>query len=195
MSLLNIITELKKTCNHPFLFESAEEDYRGGEDDLNAVDRLVVTSGKMVLLDKLMKRLKETGHRCVVLYLPLCCSPGPLTPPPLPVCATHPLAPLPLFIISTHTPSPMAPHLLPLQPALLPSTQPLPLGMQLLAMQGVLAPFSIRSALAKLPPPLQSTLCMELIFGRHNQKQSCWLHVALQVLQHHSLSNRDLLIC
>ncbi len=64
VSLLNIITELKKTCNHPFLFESAEEDYRGGEDDLNAVDRLVVTSGKMVLLDKLMKRLKETGHRC-----------------------------------------------------------------------------------------------------------------------------------
>ena len=64
VSHLNIITELKKTCNHPFLFESAEEDYRGGEDDLNAVDRLVVTSGKMVLLDKLMKRLKETGHRC-----------------------------------------------------------------------------------------------------------------------------------
>ncbi len=63
VSLLNIITELKKTCNHPFLFESAKEDYRGGEDDLNAVDRLVVTSGKMVLLDKLMKRLKETGHR------------------------------------------------------------------------------------------------------------------------------------
>lgn len=65
VSLLNVITELKKTCNHPFLFESAEEDYRGGEDDLNAVDRLVVTSGKMVLLDKLMKRLKESGHRCV----------------------------------------------------------------------------------------------------------------------------------
>ena len=65
VSLLNVITELKKTCNHPFLFESAEEDYRGGEDDLNAVDRLVVTSGKIVLLDKLMKRLKETGHRCV----------------------------------------------------------------------------------------------------------------------------------
>jgi SNF2 family DNA or RNA helicase len=24
LSLLNIITELKKTCNHPFLFQSAE---------------------------------------------------------------------------------------------------------------------------------------------------------------------------
>ncbi|KAL3153482.1 hypothetical protein ABBQ38_011813 [Trebouxia sp. C0009 RCD-2024] len=66
VSLLNVITELKKTCNHPFLFESAEEDYRGGEDDLNAVDRLVVTSGKMVLLDKLMKRLKESGHRVLI---------------------------------------------------------------------------------------------------------------------------------
>lgn len=28
VSLLNIITELKKTCNHPFLFESAEDEYR-----------------------------------------------------------------------------------------------------------------------------------------------------------------------
>jgi len=28
VSLLNIITELKKSCNHPFLFESAEEEYR-----------------------------------------------------------------------------------------------------------------------------------------------------------------------
>lgn len=28
MSLLNIITELKKACNHPFLFESAEDEYR-----------------------------------------------------------------------------------------------------------------------------------------------------------------------
>ncbi len=27
-------------------------------------DRLVVTSGKMVLLDKLMKRRKEIGRRC-----------------------------------------------------------------------------------------------------------------------------------
>lgn len=63
VSLLNIITELKKCCNHPFLFESAEAEYRGTEDDANTVDRLVLTSGKMVLLDKLMKKLKSTGHR------------------------------------------------------------------------------------------------------------------------------------
>jgi len=65
VSLLNIITELKKTCNHPFLFESAEESYRG-RDDENAVDRLVLTSGKMVILDKLMRRLKATGHRVLI---------------------------------------------------------------------------------------------------------------------------------
>jgi chromodomain-helicase-DNA-binding protein 1 len=29
VSLLNIIVDLKKCCNHPFLFESAEENYRG----------------------------------------------------------------------------------------------------------------------------------------------------------------------
>lgn len=30
VSLLNIIIELKKACNHPFLFESAEDEYRCG---------------------------------------------------------------------------------------------------------------------------------------------------------------------
>ena len=31
MKLLNIIMELKKCCNHPFLFPQAEEEYRGRE--------------------------------------------------------------------------------------------------------------------------------------------------------------------
>lgn len=79
ISLLNIITELKKCCNHPFLFESAESDFRGS-DDSKAVDRLVVSAGKMVLLDKLMRRLKETGHRCLPLA-PFPSSSSPLQPP------------------------------------------------------------------------------------------------------------------
>jgi len=121
--------ELKKCCNHPFLFESAEAEYRlkagaaaaaktagaraeaearlaaaraaaaetsisgaGGPALLAArqaeraaeaalaqldaeaaqaaqreeADRLVLTSGKMVLLDKLLTRLKETGHRVLI---------------------------------------------------------------------------------------------------------------------------------
>lgn len=37
MSLLNIITELKKACNHPFLFESAEDEYRCGAMSCRAI--------------------------------------------------------------------------------------------------------------------------------------------------------------
>lgn len=34
--------------------------------DQSLVDRLIVTSGKMVLLDKLLRRLKDTGHRVLI---------------------------------------------------------------------------------------------------------------------------------
>jgi hypothetical protein len=40
--------------------------YRLSDEHASAVDRLVRTSGKMVLLDKLMRRLRETGHRVLV---------------------------------------------------------------------------------------------------------------------------------
>lgn len=66
VTLLNIISDLKKCCNHPFLFESAEEEYKGRGDESNQIDRLVRTSGKMVLLDKLLRRLKTSGHRVLL---------------------------------------------------------------------------------------------------------------------------------
>ena len=46
--------------NHP------QEEYRlkAGAGDEDVATRLVVTSGKMVLLDKLLRRLQDTGHRC-----------------------------------------------------------------------------------------------------------------------------------
>lgn len=65
VTLLNIISDLKKCCNHPFLFESAEEEYKG-RDETSMIDRLVRTSGKMVLLDKLLTRLKTAGHRVLL---------------------------------------------------------------------------------------------------------------------------------
>ncbi len=43
-----------------------QESFRGSEADRGAAERLVVASGKMVLLDKLLKRLKETGHRVLI---------------------------------------------------------------------------------------------------------------------------------
>ncbi|KAK3127929.1 hypothetical protein QOZ80_7AG0580300 [Eleusine coracana subsp. coracana] len=67
VSLLNIVVELKKCCNHPFLFESADHGYGGDSiGDRNKVERIIMSSGKLVLLDKLLVRLRETNHRVLI---------------------------------------------------------------------------------------------------------------------------------
>lgn len=53
--------QLKKVSNHPYLFENAED--RNAPDPLG---NLIRNSGKMILLDKLLVRLKETGHRVLI---------------------------------------------------------------------------------------------------------------------------------
>ncbi|KAG0489597.1 hypothetical protein HPP92_006460 [Vanilla planifolia] len=67
VSLLNVVVELKKCCNHPFLFESADHGYGGDNgSDSSKVERIVVSSGKLVILDKLLKRLRDTNHRVLI---------------------------------------------------------------------------------------------------------------------------------
>jgi hypothetical protein len=66
VSLLNVVVELKKCCNHPFLFESADHGYGGDTSDSNKIERMVLSSGKLVLLDKLLIRLRETNHRVLI---------------------------------------------------------------------------------------------------------------------------------
>ncbi|RKP13682.1 P-loop containing nucleoside triphosphate hydrolase protein [Piptocephalis cylindrospora] len=75
MSLLNVAMELKKAANHPFLFPGAEEVEMGDsiQEAATASDRrnqmlraLVWSSGKMVLLDKLLTRLRDNGHRVLI---------------------------------------------------------------------------------------------------------------------------------
>ncbi|XP_024019941.1 protein CHROMATIN REMODELING 5 isoform X1 [Morus notabilis] len=68
VSLLNIVVELKKCCNHPFLFESADHGY-GGDSiiyDSSKLERIILSSGKLVILDKLLVRLHETKHRVLI---------------------------------------------------------------------------------------------------------------------------------
>lgn len=62
-SLNNVVMELQKCCNHPFLFQGAEEPADSPEATLAA---LVQSSGKMILLDKLLARLRQTGHRVLI---------------------------------------------------------------------------------------------------------------------------------
>lgn len=67
-SLNNLAMQLRKVCNHLFLLNGVEEEIRKQKEnkDLNEVDLLVRGSGKLVLLDKLLPRLKENGHRVLI---------------------------------------------------------------------------------------------------------------------------------
>ncbi|XP_047979508.1 ISWI chromatin-remodeling complex ATPase CHR17 [Salvia hispanica] len=59
--LLNIAMQLRKCCNHPYLFQGAEPGppYSTGE-------HLIENAGKMVLLDKLLPKLKERDSRVLI---------------------------------------------------------------------------------------------------------------------------------
>ncbi|KAG9351689.1 hypothetical protein JZ751_022940 [Albula glossodonta] len=49
VSLLNIMMDLKKCCNHPYLFPVA-----------------AMASGKLLLMQKMLRKLKEQGHRVLI---------------------------------------------------------------------------------------------------------------------------------
>lgn len=55
--------ELKKAANHPYLFDGAEAHTDNTEETLKG---LLMSSGKMVLLDKLLVRLRQDGHRVLI---------------------------------------------------------------------------------------------------------------------------------
>lgn len=59
--LLNIVMQLRKCCNHPYLFEGAEPGPPYTTDE-----HLVFNAGKMIVLDKLLKRMKEKGSRVLI---------------------------------------------------------------------------------------------------------------------------------
>ncbi|CAG60602.1 uncharacterized protein GVI51_I09471 [Nakaseomyces glabratus] len=59
--LLNIVMQLRKCCNHPYLFEGAEPGPPYTTDE-----HLIFNAGKMIVLDKLLKRLKEKGSRVLI---------------------------------------------------------------------------------------------------------------------------------
>ncbi|KAF9892559.1 hypothetical protein FE257_001668 [Aspergillus nanangensis] len=66
-SLLNIMMELKKASNHPFMFPSAEARILEGSVRREDVLRgLITSSGKMMLLDQLLAKLRRDGHRVLI---------------------------------------------------------------------------------------------------------------------------------
>ncbi|PFX26138.1 chromodomain-helicase-DNA-binding protein 4-like isoform X3 [Stylophora pistillata] len=66
VSLLNVMMELKKCCNHPYMFSSAAlEAPRGASGNFDAA-ALTRASGKLVLLEKMLKKLQQEGHRVLI---------------------------------------------------------------------------------------------------------------------------------
>ncbi|VEU19477.1 DEKNAAC100795 [Brettanomyces naardenensis] len=69
VSLLNIVAELKKASNHPYLFDGAEDRVlakAGSSSRENILRGLIMSSGKMVLLDQLLNKMKRDGHRVLI---------------------------------------------------------------------------------------------------------------------------------
>jgi SNF2 family DNA or RNA helicase len=82
--LMNIQMELRKVCNHPFLLDGVEHretdrqykefqesgklDGRSPEEQQKMLNEhgYVMTSGKMVLLDKLLPKLRQEGHKVLI---------------------------------------------------------------------------------------------------------------------------------
>lgn len=66
-SLLNIMMELKKASNHPYMFPNAEDKIlKGSERRDDQLKGLIASSGKMMLLDRLLTKLKKDGHRVLI---------------------------------------------------------------------------------------------------------------------------------
>uniref|UniRef100_A0A8C9V087 Chromodomain helicase DNA binding protein 1 n=1 Tax=Scleropages formosus TaxID=113540 RepID=A0A8C9V087_SCLFO len=61
---LNIMMELKKCCNHCYLIKPPEDNEFYNKQE--ALQHLIRSSGKLILLDKLLVRLKERGHRVLI---------------------------------------------------------------------------------------------------------------------------------
>ncbi|XP_037871728.1 ATP-dependent helicase brm [Bombyx mori] len=68
-ALMNTIVQLRKLCNHPFMFQHIEEkfcDHLGTGGTVVSGPDLYRASGKFELLDRILPKLKTTGHRVLV---------------------------------------------------------------------------------------------------------------------------------
>ncbi|KAI8854416.1 SNF2 family N-terminal domain-containing protein [Chytridium lagenaria] len=68
-NLMNTMMELRKCCIHPFLLRGAEDEIikeYGADTPEKQFSALVQASGKMVLIDKLLRKLKDGGHKVLI---------------------------------------------------------------------------------------------------------------------------------
>jgi SNF2 family DNA or RNA helicase len=66
MSLLNVVMELKKCTNHPYLLPAGDFEAVRTANSVYEGSALTRASGKLDLLAKMLTRLKEQGHRVLI---------------------------------------------------------------------------------------------------------------------------------
>jgi len=68
--LSNELMQLRKICQHPFLFESVE-DKMNPDSMIN--DKIIRSAGKIELLARILPKFFATDHRVSPLYIGLPC--------------------------------------------------------------------------------------------------------------------------
>lgn len=63
--LSNMLMQLRKLCNHPFVFEEVEDQMNPGK---GTNDLLWRTCGKFELLDRILPKFQATGHRVLIFF-------------------------------------------------------------------------------------------------------------------------------
>ena len=59
-NLQNALMQLRKICNHPYVFREVDEDFTVG----NTTDEQIIrVAGKFELLDRILPKLFKTGHK------------------------------------------------------------------------------------------------------------------------------------
>lgn len=63
---MNTIMQLRKICNHPFMFQSIEDAYISHTGNPVSGADLYRAAGKFELLDRILPKLKQTGHKALL---------------------------------------------------------------------------------------------------------------------------------
>ncbi|KAL1853772.1 transcriptional regulator [Paecilomyces lecythidis] len=63
--LSNMLMQLRKLCNHPFVFEPVEDQMNPGR---GTNDLLWRTAGKFELLDRILPKFRASGHRVLMFF-------------------------------------------------------------------------------------------------------------------------------
>ncbi|KAM3858547.1 chromodomain-helicase-DNA-binding protein 4a [Diretmus argenteus] len=66
VSLLNVVMDLKKCCNHPYLFPVAAMEAPKMPNGMYDGSALTKAAGKLMLLMKMLRKLKDGGHRVLI---------------------------------------------------------------------------------------------------------------------------------